>query len=97
MVKGTAPKMTPDLQQIIAGVTGALPDVEWEQLQVTYPADDDGLWFFRRQGRRWWDVQIESSSGTCPFWVETNLDNEHRRGQTPDEVVETIVALLLRS
>jgi hypothetical protein len=86
--------MTADLREIIAGVTGALPDVELEHLQVTHPADDDGLWFFRRRGRSSWDVQIESSSGVCPFLVETDLDNERRWGQTPEEVVEIIVALL---
>jgi hypothetical protein len=86
--------MTPDLQRIVEGVVGELPDVEWEQLQVSHPADDDGLWFFWRPGQRNNDVQIESSSGACPFLIETNRDDERRYGYTPDEVVRTIVTLL---
>jgi hypothetical protein len=46
VAKGTAPAMTADLLRIIPGVTDALPDVEWDQLQVTYPAD----WSPRRIG-----------------------------------------------
>jgi hypothetical protein len=94
MVHGTAPNMTPDLRQIIDGVHRALPDVEWEQLPVKWAADDDGLWFFWRKGRMGEDVQIESSSGTCPFLIETARDAERRWGFTPAETIETVVALL---
>jgi hypothetical protein len=94
MVRGTAPNMTPDLRQIIDGVQSVLPDVEWEQLSVSRPADDDGLWFFWRHGLRKEDVRIESSSGSCPFRIETNRDAERRWGSTPAETVEQIVALL---
>jgi hypothetical protein len=86
--------MTPDLRQIIDGVQSVLPDVEWEQVSVTWPADDDGLWFFWRHGHRGDDVQIESSSGSCPFLIETNRDAERRWGSTPAEAVAKIVALL---
>jgi hypothetical protein len=50
MVQGSAPEMTPDLREIIDGVQSVLPDVEWAQLSVSWPADDDGTWFSRRQG-----------------------------------------------
>jgi hypothetical protein len=86
--------MTPDLRQIIDGVRRVLPDVEWEQLTVSWPADDDGLWFFWRQGHKADDVQIESPSGSCPFLIETNRDEERRWGSTPAETIESIVALL---
>lgn len=86
--------MTPDLRQIIDGVIAGLPDAEWEQLSVTHPADDDGIRFFWRRGRRGRDVQIESSSGACPFLIETTLDNELRHGATPTEVVQAIVRFL---
>lgn len=91
---GTGPIMTEDLRHIVDGVKAQLPDVEWEQLQVKHPADDDGLWFFWRPGGRFGDVQIESSSGRCPFLIETNFDEERREGRTPDEVVRQIVTLL---
>ena len=86
--------MTPDLRQIIDGVQGILPDVEWEQLPVSWPADDDGLWFFWRRGLKEQDVQIESPMGACPFLIETTRDAEARWGVTPAETIEVIVALL---
>jgi hypothetical protein len=86
--------MTPDLRQIIDGVQVAIPDVEWEKLSVTWPADDDGLWFFWRHGHREDDVQIESSSGSCPFLIESYRDAERGWGSTPTETLEKIVALL---
>jgi hypothetical protein len=94
VVRGTAPEMTPDLKQIIDGVVAELPDMQREQLAVKFPADDDGLWFFWRHGGRTDQVQIESSTGACPFLIETNRDNERRSGDTPDEVVRTIAGLL---
>lgn len=88
--------MTDDLRKIVVGVQAQIPDLQWEQLTVKFPADDDGVWFFWRPGGRVGDVQIESSSGTCPFLIETNLDNERREGRTPSEVIRQIVALLTR-
>jgi hypothetical protein len=86
--------MTPDLRQIIDGVLVLLPDVEWEQLSVTWPGDDDGLWFFWRHRHRSNIVQVESSSGSCPFLIETTWNSDGRWGSTPAETVEKIVALL---
>ena len=71
-----------------------LPDVEWDQLTVSLPADDDGLWFFWRRGRKGMDVQIESPSGLCPFLIEASQDDERRWGSTPAETVEVIASLL---
>jgi hypothetical protein len=67
VVRGTAPEMTPDLKQIIDGVVAELPDMQREQLAVKFPADD-----FWRHGGRTDQVQIESSTGACPFLIETN-------------------------
>jgi hypothetical protein len=86
--------MTADLQRIIDGVTAELPNVDWEQLRVTHPADDDGLWFSWWRGGPRDEVQIESSSGSCPFLIETTLDNERRWAETPEDAVRTIVSLL---
>jgi hypothetical protein len=92
-VKGTAPSMTPDLASIIKGVRAQLPGVEWEQLQVKWPADDDGLWFFKLPGRKY-EVQIESSFGVCPFLVETGRHGERHVAKTVDDVVDTVVRWL---
>jgi hypothetical protein len=86
--------MTADLRKVIDGVTSVLPDVNWEQLRVTHPADDDGLWIFWRRGRRDGEVQIESSTGACPFLIEATLDSKRRWATTPEDAVAAIVSLL---
>lgn len=92
-VKGTAPSMTRDLEEVVRRVQGRLPHVKWQQLPVTLPADDDGLWFF-------WlpelpgEVQIESSFGACPFLVETDKHDDRLTANTPEDTADTIVRWL---
>jgi hypothetical protein len=85
--------MTPDRAAIIRGVEAEIPDVTWEELAVTWPADDDGLWFFRVPGGSY-EAQIESSEGVCPFLIETDRHNDRHFGDTVDDVVDTIVCWL---
>ncbi len=82
-----------DVDKIIETVTSELPNVQWHQLQVTHPADDDGLWFFNLPGARN-SVQIESSTGMCPFIVENDLTPEFYHGQTVEEVTRKVVEWL---
>ncbi len=92
-VKGGAPSTTPDLKSIVWRVQEALPGVKWQQLPVTQPADDDGLWFFllpRRPG----EVSIESSDGTCPFLIETDKHDQRFTANSPGETAEMIVKWL---
>ncbi len=82
---GTVSTITPDIEELIGLVRARLPNVEWEQLSVTHTADDDGLWFFWIPSRPG-EVQIESSSGACPFLVETD---KHGGRVTTTSLVET--------
>lgn len=82
-----------DVDRIIELVTSTLPAVQWQQLQVKFPADDDGLWFFDLRGAQN-SVQIESSSGMCPFVVEHNLSDERYHGVTVEEVAAKVVEWL---
>lgn len=82
-----------DVERIVPLVTAQLPNVQWEQLRVTFPADDDGLWYFDLPGSRN-GVQIESSSGMCPFLIEHSLSAERFHGTTVEEVAGKIVELL---
>ncbi len=92
-VKGTAPAATPDLDEVIRLVRLRLPEVAWQQVPVSHAADDDGLWFF--WGPTWrGEVQIESSTGTCPFVVETDKHDGRRTTNTPAETADTVVAWL---
>ncbi len=82
--------MRGEVDTILQLVRNAHPDVMCEQLQVAHPgADDDGLWFFTRPGISN-EVQIESSSGRCPFVIEHNATEERRTGNTPEDVANTI-------
>lgn len=83
----------PDIDDVIAAVQRVVPGVRCDQLTVTHPADDDGIWFFRfPNGGN--EVQIESSLGNCPFLVEHSLTNERFEGATVDVVAEKVVQWL---
>ncbi len=60
-----------DIDQIAAAVRAALAEVVITQLRVSHPADDDGIWWFALPGRDD-DIQLESTTGMCPFLVETD-------------------------
>ena len=85
-----------DIDQIIAAVKQQIPEVTVWQLQKKHPADDDGVWWFALPEINN-DIQIESSSGMCPFLIETDERSSHqaRTAQTVAETVELIVAHLL--
>jgi hypothetical protein len=92
-VSGSHQARTPDLDEIIDGVSARLPGVQCQQLPVTHASDDDGLWFFRLPGRDG-EVQIESSNGTCPFLIETDRSRERHVGTSVEDVVATVVRWL---
>ena len=70
-----------DVDRIIDLVRCELPGAEVQQLQVKHPeADDDGLWFFWFPGVSK-GIQIESSTGTCPFVIEhDDMNRDSQRG-----------------
>jgi len=83
-----------DVEQIIERVREICPGVEVRQLKVLHPgADDDGLWFFS-QPESPFEVQIESSYGTCPFLIETGESPERFTTNTIAETVQTLSVLL---
>ncbi len=86
---------TRDIELVILSVQQELPDVSVWQLQKRHPGDDDGLWFFSLPGLEK-DIQIESSTGNCPFLVETEEQSsyEARTAQTVKEVTRMIVEYL---
>jgi hypothetical protein len=58
-----------DVDQITERVKERVPDAIVNQLIVSHPGDDDGLWFFQLPGAKY-NIQLESSTGTCPFIME---------------------------
>jgi hypothetical protein len=85
-----------DIDQIIAAVRQQIPEAIVSQLQKTHPADDNGIWYFGLPGASN-ALQIENSSGMCPFLVETDQQSSHqaRTAQTVAQTVQMILAYLL--
>ena len=85
--------MPRDIDQIIVRLRVEIPGVEIDQLQVAHPgADDDGLWHVKVPGKAG-EVQMESTSGACPFLIESDFNEETHHGGTVDEVVSVIRSL----
>jgi hypothetical protein len=86
-----------DIDAIVERVKTLIPNVMVEQLRVKFPGvDDDGLWFFGLPGIDR-DIQIESPTGNCPFWVEHDgmaTSSEARTANTIDAAVEEVVEYL---
>ena len=78
-----------DIDEIIEAVKTKFPNVIVEQLKVSLPADDDGLWYFSFESLKD-GIQIESPYGKCPFLIESHRNDERRNGNTVNEVVEII-------
>jgi hypothetical protein len=85
--------MARDIERIVHLLRVRLPGVSVQQLEVKHPgADDDGLWFVRLSNAPG-EVQLESSSGDCPFIVESDLNNDRNSAYTVECVVELVTAL----
>lgn len=75
-----------DIDKIIAEVKKEFPKVNVYQLEVTHSADDNGIWYFWLGDKTDDELQVENSSGNCPFLIETSRNDERRFGNT---IVET--------
>lgn len=83
-----------DVDEIIDRIRRDNPSVTIQQLKVVHPgADDDGVWFFQQPDSEF-EVQIESSSGMCPFLVESDESAKTFTGNTIEATVELIRQLL---
>lgn len=58
-----------DIDHVIDHVRLILTEVSVTQHEGTWPGDDDGIWWFTLPLVRA-RIQLESSSGMCPFFVE---------------------------
>ena len=83
-----------DVDEVIERIRRGHTSVSVRQLKVLHPGmDNDGVWFFHHpQGE--FEVQIESSTGMCPFLIET--DENHRRftAKTVERTVELVTQSL---
>ena len=85
--------MQRDIDRLIAQVRRDYPGVRIEQLRVAHPgADDNGLWFFKHPDSPN-EVQVESSTGTAPFVVESDQE-QPADAATIGQALDLIVARL---
>lgn len=82
-----------DVDEIIKRIQDLCPAVEVRQLQVSHRGDDDGIWYFDRPGSDY-QVQIESSSGMCPFLVETDENEKRYVTYSIEETIQILTGLL---
>ena len=82
-----------DIDQAIRLVRDRNAGVTVAQYRASHPADDDGLWFFSQPNSPF-EVQVESSTGMCPFLIETDENEERVTAETIAEAVEAVIALL---
>ena len=81
-----------DIDQVIRELRRHYPAIAVEQLHVTHPADDDGIWFFTHPAGRG-EVQVESTTGSAPFIVEGDDDP---RADTNCSIAETVALVASR-
>ena len=81
-----------DIDAIIAKLNLAHPDISSAQIIVLHPgADDDGLWFFRHSATDV-EVQLQSSTGTCPFLFESSGSTDRLTADTVEKAVAFVAA-----
>ncbi|MBB6053449.1 hypothetical protein HNQ39_005284 [Armatimonas rosea] len=78
-----------DIDTLIAQVWKRFAGLQVTQYQYVWPADDDGIWWFRLPGiTRQKDVQLETADGMLPFYVD------QRKLTTMEEAVGRVCNLL---
>ncbi|BDU18133.1 hypothetical protein [Lysobacter auxotrophicus] len=83
-----------DIDQIERTLVELYPALKVSQLKVVHPgADDDGVWFFTHPASRS-EVQLEATTGNCPFVLESDSDNQRLVLTTVEAVVEGVAAKL---
>jgi hypothetical protein len=85
--------MPRDIDRVQAELKRALPAIVIDQLQVSHPGDDDGLWFIAHPAALA-ELQIESSTGNAPFLIESNADDRRSTVESVEAAVQTIMERL---
>ena len=79
-----------DIDEIVERVVAANKGISVSQMRKIHDADDDGIWWFGVSDP--YEIQVESSSGQCPFLVEMDIPGLPKRQEieTVDEVVQLV-------
>ena len=82
-----------DIDQVVAALRRRHPDVLVEQRLGAYAAVDDSIWFINLPSTSF-EVQLESSTGNCPFLVESSLNPERLHAATIGETINMVSTML---
>ena len=81
--------MRRDIDLIVERLLADIPGVQVAQLKVSHFGDDDGLWFINIPNQEA-TVQIESSTGNCPFLIESDFNDDRSYGRSIEETVRGV-------
>jgi hypothetical protein len=79
--------MESDIKKIIKQLNKLCPHLSIFQFSPLLDADDNGLWLISYNGI---GIQLESSSGNCPFLLESNEHNTRYHLNSINEVISKI-------
>lgn len=82
-----------DIDIIYEQIKAVCPNVQMEQLKVTHPADDDGIWFITTSDFSG-TIQIESPTGNCPFHIEADFTDKRIQAPTIGQAVDDLIELI---
>lgn len=82
-----------DIDQVVAALRRRHSDLRVEQRPVAHAAVDDGIWFISLPSASI-EVQLESSTGNCPFLVESSLSPERVHAATIGEAINVVTTML---
>ena len=85
--------MPRDIDSIIDLFRKIHPQVSIEQLRVSHPGDDAGIWFFKA-ARCPPEVQVESSTGMCPFLIESDAIAGSAEATSVEDAFSSVERLL---
>jgi hypothetical protein len=83
-----------DVDHIIQSIMKICPTAKTTRLSVSQRGvDDDWLWFFQQPDGQF-GVQIEWSTGMCPFRIETEGTDVRFTANSIDQAIEILIDLL---
>jgi hypothetical protein len=83
-----------DIDVILAALRAQVPGLQARQIQVVHPGvDDDGVWMVGTGGPR---IQLESTTGMCPFLIETDAGPERFTASSIEEAVSIALREIAR-
>jgi hypothetical protein len=85
--------MARDIDTIIDRVSRTHPRISVQQLRVAHSGDDAGIWFFKVPGQPN-EVHLESSTGMCPFLIESTETDSRATAASVEEAISSLEQLL---